>query len=125
MRVIQVTLGLALYLVNMSPSLILISVVDGGIKCNPIATKSNIRIHTYIQPEVRARGQSRSIQPEVRAGARAPSINTASQPDAAVPVSVSINTASQPVSQRLEPESEPEQTHTYLSTNVANGYFII
>ena len=52
-------------------------------------------------------------------------IHTYIQPDAAVPVSVSINTASQPVSQRLEPESEPEQTHTYLSTNVANGYFII
>ena len=89
--VIPVMMALALYLVNMSPSLILISVVDGGIKCNPIATKSNIRIHTYIQPEVRARGQSRSIQPEVRAGARAPSINTASQPDAAVPVSVSLS----------------------------------
>ena len=48
-------------------------------------------------------------------------IHTYIQPDAAVPVSVSIHTASQPVSQRLEPEPEPEHTHTYTITNVANG----
>ena len=104
--VIPVMMALALYLVNMSPSLILISVVDGGIKCNPIATKSNIHIHTYIHT---ARGQSQRSEPEhtARGPSRSPS------PE---------HKYSQSARCRRSGECEPEHKNIHTITNVANGF---